>query len=198
MFHLYEKGFTPNYTTWFAHGETAAAFQHEGESRDLMEDDNNVDECKCMVVGEVRPANVNGTTSELSCNSNVLEGTKGYQKNLKVKLTSEVFKWKSNNKRIKLALPQTDSRNINETLGVLSNPCVFTTDSPLSIFNVPGQRLLKNEYWYDSDAGIMHSYILFNCKEVKPFIRYVVFLVFWRRATIALTDSQLSKMLSIV
>ena len=31
MFHLYEKGFTPNYTTWSAHGETSSRIQHEGE-----------------------------------------------------------------------------------------------------------------------------------------------------------------------
>ena len=67
MFHLYEKGFTPNYTTWFAHGETAATFQHEGESRDPMED-----------VDQVCPTNVNHKTSESSCNSNGMEGTKGY------------------------------------------------------------------------------------------------------------------------
>ncbi|GKE11340.1 transposon, En/Spm-like, transposase-associated domain protein [Tanacetum coccineum] len=71
MFHLYEKGLTPNYTTWFAHGETTATFQHEGHegaSRDAMEDDNNVDECKHMMVDEARPANDNSITSESSCN----------------------------------------------------------------------------------------------------------------------------------
>ncbi|GKA12258.1 transposon, En/Spm-like, transposase-associated domain protein [Tanacetum coccineum] len=75
-----------NYTTWFTHGETTATFQH-GESRDLMEDDNNVDECKRMVVDEV-------------------------------KLTSEVFRWKSKNKRIKLALPETDKRKFMERLSI--------------------------------------------------------------------------------
>ncbi|PWA54010.1 hypothetical protein CTI12_AA439710 [Artemisia annua] len=180
MFHLYEKGFTPNYTTWLAHGETAATFQHEGhegKSRDPMEDDNDVDDCKRMLVDEARPTTVNHTTSESSCNSNVLEGTKGYQKNLEVKLTSEVFNLKSKNKRIKLALPQTDSRNTMEKLGVFSNPSVLTTDSRLSIFDVPGQKLLDyaRGYTHMADAmscmSIAHRYILFNCKEVKPFIR---------------------------
>ncbi|GJU58034.1 reverse transcriptase domain-containing protein [Tanacetum coccineum] len=174
MFHLYEKGFTPNYTTWFAHGETTTTFQHErhgGESRHPMEDESDVDDCKRMAVDEVRLANVNHTTSESSCNSNVVEGTKGYQKNLEVKLTSEVFKWKSKNKRIKLALPQTESKKIMEKHGILSNPHVSTTYSRLSIFQVPGQRLLGKEYAYSANARVIHCYILLNCKEVKPFIR---------------------------
>ena len=183
MFHLYEKGFTPDYTTWSAHGETAATFQHEGESRDPMEDDN-VDESKRMVVDEVRPANVDQTTSESSWKSNVLESTKGDQKNLKVKVMSELFKSKLKNKINKLAQPENETIKIVKKHGALNNPRVSTTDSRLSIFKLPGEALfLSNSHYsysYRADArGIAHRYILFNCEEVKPFIRYVVFLVSW-------------------
>ena len=92
MFHLYEKGFTPDYTTWSAHGETTTTFQHEGhegksKSRHPIEDDND---CKRMVINEMCPTNVKDTGNESSCDSNVFEVTKGCQKNLKVKLTSEL------------------------------------------------------------------------------------------------------------
>nr|GEW14122.1 transposon, En/Spm-like protein [Tanacetum cinerariifolium] len=33
------------------------------------------------------------------------------------------------------------------------------------------QRLLGKEYAYNANARVIHCYILFNCKEVKPFIR---------------------------
>ncbi|PWA91762.1 hypothetical protein CTI12_AA087190 [Artemisia annua] len=173
MFHLYEKGFTPNYTTWFAHGEIAATFQHEGESRDPMEDDNNVDECKRMVVDEVRPSYVNDTTCEPSCNSNVLEGTKGCQKNLKVKLTSELFKCKSNNKINMLALPENKTINIIKNHSIWNCPRVSATEPQLSIFKFPVEVLMDSGPWYVSlDVKSMaHRYILFNCEEVKPFIR---------------------------
>nr|GEV29814.1 transposon, En/Spm-like, transposase-associated domain protein [Tanacetum cinerariifolium] len=91
MFHLYEKGFTPNYTTWSAHGETSTTFRHEGESRHPIEGDND---CKRMVVNEMDPTNV--------------------------------------------------------------------------------EKLLESirRYTYMADAmSVAHRYILFNCGEVKPFIR---------------------------
>nr|GEU93664.1 hypothetical protein [Tanacetum cinerariifolium] len=145
MFHLYVKGFTPNYTTWLAHGETTATFQHEGESRDSMEDDNDVDECKRMVAEESCPSYVNDTMYESICNSNVLERTKGCQKNLTVKLTSELFKCKSENKINKAAQPQNWTIEIMKKHGALNNPRFSTTDPRLSIFKLPGQTLLINE-----------------------------------------------------
>nr|GEV04900.1 hypothetical protein [Tanacetum cinerariifolium] len=42
-----EEGFTPNYTSWWAHGETASRFQHEGQSSTPMKDDD-VDGCTQM------------------------------------------------------------------------------------------------------------------------------------------------------
>ncbi|PWA54013.1 transposon, En/Spm-like, Transposase-associated domain protein [Artemisia annua] len=175
MFHLYEKGFTPNYTTWFAHGEIAATFQHEGESCDPMEDDNNVDECKCTVVDEVRPSYVNDTTCEPSCNSNVLEGTKGCQKNLKVKLTSELFKCKSNNKINMLALPENKTINIIKNHSIWNCPRVSATEPQLSIFKFPVEVLMDSGPWYVSlDVKSMaHRYILFNCEEVHEGSNYI-------------------------
>ena len=66
--------------------------------------------------------------------------------------------------------------------GALNNPRVSTTDTRLSIFKLPGQKLLEStrRYTYMADAmSIAHRYILFNCEEVKPFIRYALFFVSW-------------------
>ncbi|CAI9291273.1 unnamed protein product [Lactuca saligna] len=45
--HLLQNGFTPNYTTWWAHGERNTISQHEEESsnpmQDPMEDDDDDD-----------------------------------------------------------------------------------------------------------------------------------------------------------
>ena len=124
-----------------------------------------------------------------SCNSNVMEGTKGCQKNLKVKVMSELFKSKSKNKINKPTQPENETIKIMKKHGALNNPRVSTTDSRLSIFKLPGEALfLSNSHYsysYRADArGIAHRYILFNCEEVKPFIRYVIFLVSWWRAKV--------------
>ncbi|PWA91763.1 hypothetical protein CTI12_AA087200 [Artemisia annua] len=206
MFHLYEKGFTPNYTTWSAHGETSSRIQHEGGYTGPVEDDERT----CMVVYEVVPSNVDNTTYESNYDSNILEGTKGCQKNLKVNVTSELFKSKSKGTRrcqknpevnltselltlkwenniIKPALPQNETKKIMKKHGVLNVPPVSTTDSRLSIFKNPSQSLRKNlrEYKYMGDVmTIAHRYILLNCEEVRPFVRLFDDLTRQRRPNI--------------
>ena len=55
--HLLQNGFTPNYTTWWAHGERNTISQHEEESsnpmQDLMEDDDydDINGCTQMLMG---------------------------------------------------------------------------------------------------------------------------------------------------
>ncbi|PWA54011.1 hypothetical protein CTI12_AA439720 [Artemisia annua] len=254
MFHLYEKGFTPNYTTWLAHGETSSKIQHEGEYTGPVEDDecartvvdelgltnvnyttNDVttariqlkgecyspiedDGCTRMVVDEVGTAKVDITKYESNCDSDVLEGTEGCPKNLKVKLSSELFKSKSevtrrcqkdlkvnltselfkskskgtrrcqkdlkvnptsdelfkSKSKNKIIKPQNETKKIMTRKAVLNSRCVSNTDSRLSIFKHPGEKLFEDrrtyKYMYDA-MTIAHRYILFNCEEVKPFIR---------------------------
>ncbi|CAH1429757.1 unnamed protein product [Lactuca virosa] len=47
--HLLQHGFTPNYTTWWAHGESTATFRHEVQPPNVMEDDE-LDGCTHMVM----------------------------------------------------------------------------------------------------------------------------------------------------
>ncbi|GJV52686.1 transposon, En/Spm-like, transposase-associated domain protein [Tanacetum coccineum] len=206
MFHLYEKGFTPNYTTWSAHGETSSRIQQKGKYTGPVEDDERT----CKVVDEVVPSNADNTTYESNYDSSILEGTKGCQKNLKVKVTSELFKSKSKGTRgcrknlevnltselfklkwknniIKPALPQNETKKIMKKHGVLNVPQVSTTDSRLSIFKYPSQSLRKNlhECKYMGDAMTnAHTYILLNCEEVRPFVRLFNDLTRQRRPNI--------------
>nr|GEW82621.1 hypothetical protein [Tanacetum cinerariifolium] len=66
---LIEEGFTLNYTSWWAHGETSSRFQHEGQSSTMMEDDD-VDGCTQMVMDATGPTIFNSASFEPNSNSN--------------------------------------------------------------------------------------------------------------------------------
>nr|KAJ0193501.1 hypothetical protein LSAT_V11C800445680 [Lactuca sativa] len=50
--HLLQHEFTPNYTTWWAHGESTATFRHEVQPPNVMEDDE-LDGCTHMVMDAI-------------------------------------------------------------------------------------------------------------------------------------------------
>ncbi|KAL4554780.1 hypothetical protein LXL04_037384 [Taraxacum kok-saghyz] len=61
--HLLQRGFTPNYTTWWAHGEREMLFQHEGQSSDSMQDRNPIEDDGVMEDDDVtEDGDVNGCT----------------------------------------------------------------------------------------------------------------------------------------
>ncbi|GJR46354.1 transposon, En/Spm-like, transposase-associated domain protein [Tanacetum coccineum] len=68
-FHLLKEGFTPDYTSWWAHGETASRFQHDGQSSTPMEDDD-VDGCTQMVMDAIGPTIFNSESNSNSDPSN--------------------------------------------------------------------------------------------------------------------------------
>ncbi|GKB95924.1 hypothetical protein Tco_0982061 [Tanacetum coccineum] len=112
-----EEGFTPDYTSWWAHGETASRFQHEGPSSTPMEDDD-VDGCTQMVMDAMGPTIFNSASFEPNSNSNPSNeqapnpSAKGFydmlvaadeplwdgcQNYLKLQIVSELLNWKSEN-----------------------------------------------------------------------------------------------------
>nr|GEZ37003.1 ribonuclease H-like domain-containing protein [Tanacetum cinerariifolium] len=131
------------------HGETGSRIQHEGEYTGPVEDDERT----YMEVDEVVPSNVK-TTYESNYHSSLLEGTKGCHKNLKVKVTSELFKWKSK-----------DTRGCQKNLESLR------------------KNLRECKYMGDAMTNA-HTYILLNCEEVRPFVRLFNDLTRQRRPNI--------------
>lgn len=61
-------------------------------------------------------------------------------------------------------------------------PSYTTLDSRLSIFKVPSRRLFersgRQRTLSDDEMHIAHNYILINCDEVLPFLRYVYLFPF--------------------
>nr|GEU87157.1 hypothetical protein [Tanacetum cinerariifolium] len=111
------EGFTLNYTSWWAHGETASRFQHEGQSSTPMEDDD-LDGCTQMVMDAMGPTIFNIASFEPNPNSNSSNeqpsnpSAKGFydmlaaadeplwdgcQNYSKLQLISELLNWKSKN-----------------------------------------------------------------------------------------------------
>ena len=134
MFHLYEKGFTPNYTIWTEHGETTTKVKQEGESCGLTED--GAAPCTLMVVDAMGPTNVNRNLMryESSSYSNVLqlEGAKGCQKYSRLGVNSDLLKWKSRcnisnvvyNELISIIMKQYNGLPLNETKKILKKHIV--------------------------------------------------------------------------
>ncbi|KAL4574207.1 hypothetical protein LXL04_021033 [Taraxacum kok-saghyz] len=111
--HLLQRGFTPNYTTWWAHGEREMLFQHEGQSSDSMQDPNPIEDDGVMEDDDVtEDGDVNGCTRMLmdvleespnpsaqgfydaleEANEPLWDGCENYTK---LQAASELLNWKS-------------------------------------------------------------------------------------------------------
>ncbi|GJU07079.1 transposon, En/Spm-like, transposase-associated domain protein, partial [Tanacetum coccineum] len=114
---------TLDYTSWWAHGETASRFQHEGQSSTPMED-NDVDGCTQMVMDAMVPTIFNSASFEPNSNLNPSNeqapnpSTKGFydmlaaayeplwdgcQNYSKLQIVLELLNWKSENNVSKAA-----------------------------------------------------------------------------------------------
>ncbi|KAL4580636.1 hypothetical protein LXL04_016836 [Taraxacum kok-saghyz] len=84
--HLQQYGFIPNYTIWWAHGETTTV-HHEVQSPNPMEDDD-FDGCSRMVMDAV------GSADEMNLDADE-PLWEGCQKISKLQAASELLNWKS-------------------------------------------------------------------------------------------------------
>ncbi|XP_052625594.1 uncharacterized protein LOC128132718 [Lactuca sativa] len=99
--HLLQNGFTPNYTTWWAHGERNTISQHEEESSNPMQDpmeddDDDVNGCTQMlmyVMEELPNPNAKGFYDMLEdADEPLWDGCENYSK---LQAATELLHWKS-------------------------------------------------------------------------------------------------------
>ncbi|CAH1435383.1 unnamed protein product [Lactuca virosa] len=100
--HLLQNGFTPNYTTWWAHGERNTISQHEEESsnpmQDPMEDDDDDDVNGCTqmlmdIMEELPNPTAKGFYDMLEdADEPLWDGCENYSK---LQAATELLHWKS-------------------------------------------------------------------------------------------------------